>query len=156
MKSTFLIVTMMSLLVVSFVADTSAQNRKFKRGDHGLRMIEKLNLTDDQQTKVDDLRIKHQKEMIDLRSDLEKAGLDLKELKNKKDFNRSDLLSQIEKMNNIKNKIALARANHHMDVYELLDDKQKEEWKDFNPEGMEKRMGFHDKKMMRHRSVEKD
>jgi Spy/CpxP family protein refolding chaperone len=145
---------MMAMLVVSFVMDTSAQNRKFKRGDYGHRMIENLNLTDDQQTKVDDLRIKHQKEMIDLRSDLDKARLDVRELKNKKDFNRSDLLSLTEKMNNIKNKIALARTNHQMDVYELLDDKQKEEWKDFRPMGKEKRMGFHDKRMMRNRIVE--
>lgn len=150
MKRTFLIVTLL-LLVSSIVPDTAAQMRKFNRGDCSVRMGEKLSLTQEQQTKIDDLRIKHQKEMIDLRSDLNKARLDMKALKYKSDIKRNNLLAATEKMNNIKNKIALARTNHHMDVYELLDEKQKEMWIEFYPKHSGKNKGFHSRHMMRNK-----
>jgi Spy/CpxP family protein refolding chaperone len=96
-------------------------------------MMEKLNLSDEQKEKIQALRLNHRKEMIDLKADLEKAELALNELKTKKNFSRNDYLSAVEKINTAENKISLSRANHRMDVYELLTDKQKEEFWEFEP-----------------------
>lgn len=149
MKRTFLFFAITVIVVGIAATDLNAQNRKFKRGEFHKPKIENLNLTDAQKSKVDELRTKHQKEIIDLRADLEKAQLDVREIKNKADFKRNDLVNAVEKINSIKNKIALNRANHQMDVYELLDDKQKEVWKKSGPMGDHKPLRMRDKRMMR-------
>ncbi|MFO7445779.1 MAG: Spy/CpxP family protein refolding chaperone [Ignavibacteriaceae bacterium] len=89
-----------------------------------------LNLTDEQKDKVKALRLNHQRMMIDLRANLQKAKLDARELRNDDKVSRSDVISSVEKMNKIKNEMALARANHKMDVYEVLTPAQKEIWQD--------------------------
>ena len=104
-------------------------------------MLEKLDLSAEQKDKIQTLRISHQKEMVDLKADLEKAKIALRELKAKKNFPRNDYLSAVEKINNAENKISLSRANHRMDIYEILTDKQKEEFWEFEP-GF--RMGRHE------------
>jgi hypothetical protein len=53
------------------------------------------------------------------------------ELKNKGNYTRDDYLAKTKELIDLKNKIHLARATHQMDVYELLDDSQKEIWNDF-------------------------
>lgn len=88
-------------------------------------MVEKLNLTDDQKAKIEDLMVDHQKSMIDLRADLQKKRLDLKELVRKGNFSRSDFLNTQKQVTEARDKIAEARANHMMDVYGLLTDQQK-------------------------------
>lgn len=98
------------------------------------KMLEKLDLSTEQKDKIQTLRIAHQKEIIDLKADLEKAKLALRELREKKNFSRTDYLGAVEKINNAENKISLSRANHRMDVYDLLTDKQKEEFWEFEPD----------------------
>ncbi len=89
-------------------------------------MFEKLNLTDDQKDKIDQLRLKNQEEMIDLRADMQKKRLAVKELQQKGSYSRSDYVDLVKNLNNSRDKINLARANHIMDIYELLTDQQKE------------------------------
>jgi Spy/CpxP family protein refolding chaperone len=85
----------------------------------------KLHLTDQQISKIKELRSEHMKKMIDLKADLKKTMIDLNELRNKDNFTRQDVISGVEKMNKIKNDITLAKANHRMDVWELLTPDQK-------------------------------
>jgi hypothetical protein len=87
-----------------------------------------LNLSDEQQIKVDDLKLTHQKEMIDLNANLEKKELEIRELKNKGTYTRDEYLNKVNDFISARNKIALSAANHHMDVYQILDDNQKKEW----------------------------
>jgi hypothetical protein len=49
-------------------------------------------------------------------------------LKYTQNFSRDAYLNKINEIISAKNKIELARANHQMDVYQLLDDNQKQEW----------------------------
>lgn len=95
------------------------------------RIHEKLNLTDEQETKIEGLRINHQKQMIDFKAELEKKELELRELKNKGEYTREDYIGKIKELSEIRNRMQLARANHQMDVYELLDPTQKATWNDF-------------------------
>ena len=95
------------------------------------RIHEKLNLTDEQEIKIEGLRIKHQKQMIDFRAELEKKELELQELKNKVEYTRDDYIARIKELIEIRSGMQLARANHQMDIYELLDPVQKATWNDF-------------------------
>lgn len=128
MKNT-IIAFLTVIFVIAMVTDVNAQKRKDMRQNFQ-RIHEQLNLTDQQKTKLEDIRLKHQEQMIDMRSELEKARLENQKLRNSEKLNRSDVLNQTKKMNTIKNKIAEARTNHKMDVYELLTDEQRKIWKD--------------------------
>ena len=125
--------TMIGLLSLLFVFalfnDADAQKRRDMR-DNFHRMHENLNLTEQQKSRLEDLRNKHQEQMIDLRAELDKARLENQKLRRSDKLNRSDFLNQTEKMSSIKNKMAEARAIHFMDVYESLNDEQRKIWND--------------------------
>jgi Spy/CpxP family protein refolding chaperone len=93
---------------------------------------QKLNLTEEQQVKVEALRFSHQKEMIDLKANLEKKKLDMAELKSKGNYTREEFLSKTNEIISARNNIALTIANNQMDVYQILDDTQKKEWNKFS------------------------
>ena len=99
------------------------QNRKV--------MLEKLNLTDKQKEEFGKLKTEFQKKMIDLKANLQKSLIDLKEIRGNDDINRSDVINAVKKINSNKNAIALASANHRMDMYEILTPAQRKIWKTF-------------------------
>jgi hypothetical protein len=68
--------------------------------------------------------------MVDLKAELEKKEIELDEIRNKDNFSRNEIIASVENINKVKNEIALKVANHRMDIYELLTDEQKENWKD--------------------------
>jgi Spy/CpxP family protein refolding chaperone len=114
-------------------------------------MHEKLNLTDEQQSQIEKLRFTHQEKMIDLKADLEKEELSLRELKNAGNYSRSEYIAKVEELMAAHNKIRLAKANHHMDVYEMLDAEQRETWNKMKPmrEHRQDKMKKHFKKKNR-------
>ncbi|MEJ2615514.1 MAG: Spy/CpxP family protein refolding chaperone, partial [Ignavibacteriaceae bacterium] len=94
------------------------------------QMLNKLNLTEEQKTKIEDARLNHQKQMIDLKANLEKKMLSLKELRVKGNLNRNDVIAAVKDINQAKNDIAIARANNMMDIYDILTPEQRKIWKD--------------------------
>lgn len=94
-------------------------------------MKNKLNLSEEQETQLEKLRLNHQKDMIDLKSKLEKARLELREVTSKENFSRSDFLSAHKNLAKIREEIQLANANHRMDVFELLNKDQRKIVNDF-------------------------
>ena len=152
MKRTLIITAFLSFLIVIAGAFTFAQKHRENRKDNmHEQMIEKLNLTDQQQTAIEEFRFAHQEKMIDLKANVEKKQLGLKELQSTADFSRGDYISKIEEIISAKNKIKLEKANHHMDVYELLDAEQQETWSKMKmmKEGRHHKMMKHYKKMNR-------
>ena len=127
---------------------------QFKKGmgegfeGHKKFLREKLHLTDQQVSKIESLRSEHMKKMVDLKADLKKNMIDLKSIREKDNFTRADIISGVEKANKIKNDMALAKANHLMDLWETLTPEQKKLVKE-NPQWlmggkhpmMHKRMG---------------
>jgi len=106
----------------------------------------KLNLTADQEKKIEDLRTNHQKKMIDLKADMAKLHLEKKEMMNKGNFDRKSFLALEENIMKQRDAIEISRANHQMDVYEVLDAKQKEIW---NKHPMQGPMGMRGKGLRR-------
>jgi Spy/CpxP family protein refolding chaperone len=107
------------------------------RGDgfvgHMKFMRKKLHLTDEQVSKIEALRSDNMKKEIDLKADLQKSMIDLKSIREKDNFTRADIISGVEKSNKIKNEMALAKANHLMDIWETFTPEQKKLVKD-NPQ----------------------
>ncbi|BDQ01657.1 periplasmic heavy metal sensor [Ignavibacterium sp.] len=116
------------------------------------RMEERLNLTDAQKAKVEELRLNHQKKMIDLKANLEKKEVELNALRRSDKLNRSDLLKLTKEISEIRNSMAVEKANHQMDIYELLDNNQKQIWREMKPGEMMKE----GKRMKMHRHMDKD
>jgi len=128
------------ILYVLLVSQTLfAQEVTQERHRDQLKIHQKLNLTDEQQEKVEVLKLAHQKQMIDLKANLEKKEVEMAELKNKGNYTREEFLSKTNEIISARNEIALSLANHQMDVYQLLDDNQKKEWNKFSSEFGEKR-----------------
>jgi Spy/CpxP family protein refolding chaperone len=96
------------------------------------RIHEKLNLTDEQESQIEELQINHQKQMIDFRADIEKKELELRELKSKGNYSREEFIALTKEISELRSSMHLARANHQMDVYDLLDSSQKEIWNQFS------------------------
>ena len=126
MKFKVLVFITASTLILScniFAQEMMQQKKQFQKQVH-----QQLNLTEEQQTKVDALKFAHQKEMIDLKANLDKKELDMNELKSKGNYTRDEYLNKVNEIISARNKIALSVANHHMDVYQILDENQKKEW----------------------------
>ena len=101
------------------------ERRGMNRGDHYKIMKEKLNLTDSQNEAVEELHFSHKREMIDLKADIEKKKLDMKELVSNVNYTREDYLDKVKAISDAKEKMALVKANHRMDVYDLLTEEQR-------------------------------
>jgi Spy/CpxP family protein refolding chaperone len=101
------------------------ERRGMHQGNHYKMMKEKLNLTDTQNEAVEELHFSHKREMIDLKADIEKKKLDMKELLSNGNYTRDDYLNKVKAISNAKEKMALVKANHRMDVYDLLTEEQR-------------------------------
>lgn len=119
------------------------QEKIHKRDNCRQQCFNKLDLTEEQQEKVETMKLDHQMEMIDLKANLEKKKLGLADLKNNGNYTRDEYIGQIEQINSAKEAIAISKANFKMDVYEILDTDQKKEWNELSinfGERKEKRM----------------
>ncbi len=116
--------TIMTLMIfpLLFLSSSYSQHR------HQGNCSKDLNLTDTQKVQIQELKLMHKEEMIKLRSELQLKILELQKLEQSNKFTREDYLSAIKDISAVKNKIAEQRANHHLDVYGLLDEKQKKEF----------------------------
>lgn len=139
----FIIISILSVLVISQFL--FAQEMMQERDRDQLKIHQKLNLTEEQQEKAEVLKLTHQKEMIDLKANLEKRKIEMAELKNKGNYTREEFLSKTNEIISARNQIVLSLANHQMDVYQILDETQKKEWNKMSGEFGERR----EKKMMK-------
>jgi Spy/CpxP family protein refolding chaperone len=144
MKNKIIYLVLISFIVIGSLSNTEAQ-RRFLRGENlppnhpRLILMDELNLTDAQKNKIDDIRFNHQKEMIELRSILEQKKLELRKYRSSDEISRSKVISLTKEVNEIRNKISLARANHQMDIFEVLDSNQQKIWHDYRPLGFSKK-----------------
>lgn len=86
-----------------------------------------LNLTAEQQQKIDALRLAHQKEMIPLQADIRLAQLELEELVRAGDTSKK-LDAAIKKVNDLKSKQYEKRVKHRIEIANVLTDEQKAIW----------------------------
>ncbi len=154
-----IIAAIMALMFMTFAtAGIYAQtpkgdmNRKGMMKDHMMgrnmmqgKIFEKLNLTDAQKDQISKLRTDFQTKMVDLKANLQKDMINLKALRNKDDITRDEVVTSVEALNKDKNAMALATANHLMDIREIFTPDQRKIAKKYLPEIMNS--------MRKHRSM---
>lgn len=113
---------MITLFTVSIVwaqgMSTSKGMGPGKMGQ-GMAMQERLNLTDEQVTQLQDLRLVHQKEVIPYHSNLKIKRLELREMIAKGESEKA-LLKKNEEINEIKSKLSELRLKHQLKVREIV------------------------------------
>ncbi|MFZ0453269.1 MAG: Spy/CpxP family protein refolding chaperone [Ignavibacteriaceae bacterium] len=131
MKTKIFSLVLILAVIGLYSGSAYSQNRTHpKKEFFKQQMMQKLNLTDEQKTKIEDARLNHQKQMIDLKANLAKKMLVIKELRVKGNLDRNDVIAAVKDINQAKNDIAIARANNMMDIYEILTPDQRKIWKD--------------------------
>lgn len=128
MKNLILAFTM--LFAITIVSpELYSQTKDHQRGkDLRMEIKKQLNLTEDQEKKIETLRFSHQESMIKLKSDFELKELEMRKLKSSENFSRSSIINLTKEIIAIKGDISLAVTNHQMDIYDLLDANQKKIW----------------------------
>jgi Spy/CpxP family protein refolding chaperone len=139
MKYSFVIIS--ALLV--FMVTSDAFSQPSRRGPGNGNRFENLNLTDSQKEKVQVLRENHLNQVNNLRDELDRLRIDKRALMRSKDIDRSKVMAHEKKMIELREQIALSRMEFRLDVYELLDDKQKEQFsmRSFDNDSNSKRGG---------------
>lgn len=130
MRKSFFNIIFLGILLSLSISSVYAQ--PMKRQNIRQNIYSKLNLTDEQQDKIEQLRINHQKKMVDLRADLEKSQLELKDLMIKGNYSRTDYLKIVQNIQKKREVMSTERANHQMDIYEILTPEQKEIWNNYH------------------------
>ncbi len=131
MKKTFLyaVLVMFSLTLI-FSIDAFAQRGQRKGMGKMREMIaKKLDLTKDQQAQIEKLCDNHQKMMVDYQADIKKLSIDLKNQWEAEKVDKKNIESAMDKIAQVKSKMQKERLGHWFDVYNLLDEKQKETFK---------------------------
>jgi Spy/CpxP family protein refolding chaperone len=120
------------MLTITFVSQDNFAQKKFHEKGKEFRedFKKQLNLTEEQEKKMQELKLAHQEQMIKLRSDIELKELEIKKLVSAVNVSRIEIIKLTKELNTIKNEIDIARVNHKMDVYDLLDESQRNIWLD--------------------------
>lgn len=119
---------MLIIFLTSITSVVAQPNRQMKIKQN--LMLEKLNLTEDQQEKFDQLHYAHQEKAIETRSEIAKNRLEIRKLMDSDEIDQSKLM-QLTKLNNtLRNEIQESRVQMWLSIYNALDDTQKEIWKD--------------------------
>ncbi len=83
-------------------------------------MMDRLGITGDLKTKIEDLWYQHQKEMLDLRYQIEKKEIELFEIVKKDDFNPDKFIQSWKEIQKLKNDAEFKRLNFKISVYKML------------------------------------
>lgn len=125
-----LIVVLAVLFAITLVNQEMFSQKRDHRDGKGFRMNmhQKLNLTDEQEDKIEALKLSHEEAMIKYKADLELKKLEMKKIRTSDKMSRSEMLRITKEISEIKNEMALERVNHQMDVYDNLDANQRKIW----------------------------
>ena len=87
---------------------------------------EELNLTEQQQQKLDDLRFLHQKAMIQKKADLKEAELEMRNLMQKTEIDEKAVLEKQKRISALKAEISEAGLKHRLEMRKVLTKEQLE------------------------------
>ena len=125
------ILAVISLAVFTAFGLTLNAQGNFKKGQKlnaKERLEEKLNLSDEQQDKFNDIRFAHKKEVIDLKAGIEKNRLGIRKMMADNNIDENKLIRLTEENNNLRSKIHTSKVSMWLDIYNILDNSQKETW----------------------------
>lgn len=128
MKHSMLKPVLLLTLTLLIALPSFAQANRGSRGDRSGRGIEtlgvELNLTAEQELKMEDLRYSRESTSIELRANIQQERLKLRKLRQSNDLNKKKLYAQIEKVSDAEVKLDKSRVDHLLKVRAILDDDQ--------------------------------
>ena len=134
MKNTIL-VSVFSLVILLIAGDLFAQNGQGRRdfgdrqgrnnGDRMERFCNRLDLTEDQQVKMDDLRIKQMKNMLTIRNEIRENNAHRRTLRTADKADMKAINASVDNATELKNKQMKLKESHIQDVRNILTDEQK-------------------------------
>ena len=130
MKNLIIVLSVLFMISVFNQQVLSQKRDHSKSKNYRMDMKAQLNLSEDQEKKIEALKLSQEEKMIKLKSEMELKDLEMRKLKSSDKFSRTEIINLTKDINAIKNEMALARANHQMDVYDLLDENQRKIWLD--------------------------
>lgn len=118
-----------ALLMVGATSIFAQRGRNFSNSDagYGRNMICNRipDLTADQETKIEALRVNHLKEMTSYRNQMNELRAKKQTLMSSDNTNMNEINSVIDQMTGVHGKMMKASAKHRQDVRNLLTDEQK-------------------------------
>jgi len=116
-----------------------------RRSETRQSLIDKLNLSDEQQLKMKKLRLDFEKKQIESRSKIQTARVGMKELWIAEKLDRSSIEKQLKNISDLQHQSRLNRLDHMLAINAILTPEQQKIWKDHMAMGkMEMRRGRHD------------
>jgi len=117
-----------ALFVTTFLAvQATAQEGPQGRGPRA--MMQRLNLTDDQQKQFDALASDFRKDMVDQRAEIAKARLDLADLLKAENLDRGKIAKQLESVSGLEAAAKVKALDHWFAVNKILTPEQQKVWK---------------------------
>lgn len=92
--------------------------------------VEFLDLDDETVKKIKELKLKHREEMIDYRSKIEKAEVELERILIEDRLDTRKLLSRYKEIAKLKEGIEIKKIEHRVNIYDLIPDDKKDDAKD--------------------------
>lgn len=132
-----LFISFLALLLLVTFSEVAAQNKvkvyKNKTGEKNILSKNRLNLSEEQKKLIEQINLKYETTLIDLRAELKKLNVEKKKLLAQSGFSKSEFFKLEEKIINAETKIKLERNKIKSEVYDILDDEQREKYlKGFN------------------------
>jgi len=128
-KQIIFLLGMLTLIVINLTAQTQERGERkemaMNKMDKKERMIAKLELTDVQQTKMENLKVAHHKEVQPLKNKLREKRASLQSLTTSSSIDHKQVNNTIEAIGALETKLLKAKTNHKIAMRSLLSDKQK-------------------------------
>jgi len=107
-------------------------------------------LTEEQRVKIQELRLKHMKEILPLETDLQIKRLELENLWTADKLDAKAIIAKVKEINELQNKLELTRVNHRLEIAQILTPEQRRQMQDMLGPGM----GRPGRMMRRHRFMQ--
>ncbi|MBK7103932.1 MAG: Spy/CpxP family protein refolding chaperone [Ignavibacteriae bacterium] len=126
MKKLFMFVVLSAFVLIQSQNLFAQKQKNIKDNFLG---IKKLNLTEEQKKKFDQIQFNQEEKIIDLQAKLKMNRLEIKKLFNSENFSENEFVSLTQNAGKLRNDLSDLRTKMWLDVYKILDKAQKEDWK---------------------------
>lgn len=124
----FMMITLFAVSGSSIFAQKNAVGPKNLSRHNAL--MEQLNLSDQQETKFNQLQTEHQKKAIDLRAQMQKNQLEIKSMMQSGNVDEGKLNNLTDENANLHAQMQKSRNSMWININNMLDDDQKKVWAD--------------------------
>ncbi|MBX3007584.1 MAG: periplasmic heavy metal sensor [Melioribacteraceae bacterium] len=126
MKKLTFILTIVFLLGPNLLSAQPSHRGKDNQERNNFRQI--LNLTSEQEVKMNSEKIRFQKQILDYRNKIQNYRLDIKEMMLGNQFDEQKFLKLNEDILKTETELKMERNKHWLNVYKMLDSDQQKSW----------------------------